>query len=298
MIKPQYSDFQPVRLEDRDLIESYLRRAKRRNCELNFCNFYNWSEIYDYRFTTADGLLLVSLDGGDELLWPTGREVTPEEMAAVSEVMSQAGHHGSFIDIPDDYVAAHRLELEQYFALECNPDDWDYVYAVEKLFHLNGAKLRKKRNHISQFERNYSDWQIIELNPQNAGACIPFVEYLYRDAGMNELQQEDFAAITRAVHYFDHTGLAGLSLYAGGKMAAFAMFSRQNDDTYTVHFEKSDKEIVGSSQVINRATAEFLHGRCTYINREQDLGIQGLRHAKQSYDPDFQIVSYRLIRKN
>lgn len=298
MITMQYPDLIPVDLAGRDAIEAYLRRANRKSCELNFCNMFNWGPVYDYRWAVNDDLLIVALNGGDDLLFPAGRPFLPAELASLSDLMRTAGKAGSFFDVPAEYVEQNRNELELYFELSSTPDDWDYIYSAEKLLHLSGAKLRKKRNHLAQFEREYGNWQIVELDRNRANECIPFIEELYRETGMDEMQQEDFAAVKRAVEFFDRTGILGLGLYVGGRMAAFSMFSRQCDDTYTTHFEKSDKDIRGASQMINRETAAFLHDRCTYINREQDLGVPGLRHAKQSYDPEFQLECFSLRRRN
>jgi len=296
MINLRYDDFRPVNLQDRQLIESYLSRADRMSCELNFCNIFNWGPVYNYRWAINDDLLIISLDGS-ELLFPAGRDIEPAELALISDIFRHNGHDGSFVDIPEKYVLLHRDALAQYFEMDSCEDDYDYIYTVAQLVELSGSKLRKKRNLIGQFEREYSTWSIQELTLESAPECIPFIEYLYRDSGMDDMQKDDFSAVKRAVEFFGRNNIQGLALYVENRMAAFAMFSRQNHDTYTVHFEKNDRDIKGAAQVINHETAKFLQNTCTYINREQDLGIEGLRHAKQSYDPVFMLKNYNLIRK-
>jgi len=296
MITLQYQDFRPVERTDQTVIAGFLARAGRLSCEMNFCNIFHWGPVYDYRWAVNDDLLLISLDRST-LLFPCGRDIRPDELAAVSDLFRAAGHDGNYSDVPDDYVQAHREELEKYFELDTCEDDYDYIYAVDKLVKLSGAKLRKKRNLISQFEREYTTWHVAELTPETAVPCIPFIEYLYRDTGMDDMQQDDFAAIKRAVQYFGQTGIRGLGLYVNNRLAAFSMFSRQNPEAYTVHFEKNDRDIKGSAQVINQQTAKLLQNSCRYLNREQDLGVDGLRHAKQSYDPEFMLKNHHLIRK-
>jgi hypothetical protein len=99
------------------------------------------------------------------------------------------------------------------------------------------------------------------------------------------------------MNYFTELGLQGVKISRGDDMVAFSIFSPLNANMVDVHFEKFDPEVKGSSQVINWETAKFLSGKYKYINREQDLGIEGLRRAKQSYDPEYIVSAYFLERK-
>ena len=105
-------------------------------------------------------------------------------------------------------------------------------------------------------------------------------------------------AVSAAFHgSYRELGLHGLSLLSGGNIEAFAIFSPINSDSWTVHFEKARSDCKGAAQVINQRTAQYLLGKCEYINREQDLGIPGLRQAKQSYLPDRMLKDFLLIPK-
>ncbi|MCX6349564.1 MAG: phosphatidylglycerol lysyltransferase domain-containing protein, partial [Candidatus Aureabacteria bacterium] len=104
-------------------------------------------------------------------------------------------------------------------------------------------------------------------------------------------------AIARAFRYFRELNLEGTVLLAGEKLLAFAIHDRLNRTTAVVHFEKSDPKVKGAAQAINRETARRLRGRYELINREQDMGIAGLRQAKRSYDPETIVTPYMLIRR-
>ena len=101
----------------------------------------------------------------------------------------------------------------------------------------------------------------------------------------------------RALDAFDALGLEGLVLFANGRLAGFSVFDRLNQNTADVHFEKYDPLIKGSAQAINWETARLLQGRYEYINREQDVGIEGLRKSKRSYCPAFTVKTYLLRRR-
>ena len=103
-------------------------------------------------------------------------------------------------------------------------------------------------------------------------------------------------AIGRAIEYFDDLKLEALGLFSSNRLEAYSVFSRFCNDTCLVHFEKSNPEQKGAFQTINHETAKYLKDKCLFINREQDLGLPGLRKAKQSYHPDFMISTYMLIR--
>ena len=104
-------------------------------------------------------------------------------------------------------------------------------------------------------------------------------------------------AINRALNHYCELGFEGLMLMAGNELKAYAVFSRINSNSYTVQFEKADLECKGASQVITNQTAKYLLDKCEFINREQDLGIEGLRHAKQSYMPILMLKDYYLVPK-
>ena len=113
----------------------------------------------------------------------------------------------------------------------------------------------------------------------------------------NSGKNEELLAIGNIFSNFERLNIEGIALFAESKFAAFAIFSRHLDGSYIVHIEKSDKRIKGAAQVINKECAKYLSDKCVYINREQDLGIPGLRHAKKSYAPEFVLINYDFFLK-
>jgi hypothetical protein len=90
--------------------------------------------------------------------------------------------------------------------------------------------------------------------------------------------------------------MGGLIIFVKDRMVSFSIFSRQNQNMADVHFEKYDSEIKGSEQVMCWETAKYLLDKYEYINREEDMGIEGLRQSKRSYDPEFTVKTYKLYR--
>ncbi len=108
---------------------------------------------------------------------------------------------------------------------------------------------------------------------------------------------EESDAMDMAFSHWNDLGLSGLMLMVKDEIVAFAVFSPLSSDTWDVHFEKSDMAFKGAAQMINYETAKFLKGTARYINREQDLGISGLRKAKLSYVPHALIEPYFIVPK-
>lgn len=290
------SAFKKISIEDGAIISAFAHNSQRRGCELNFCNMFNWSQSYDYRWQIYKERLIVILLHGDEILFPAGEFFPPRELAEISDAIRATGHRGRIFDVPEEYIEQFP-EISEYFGVIHSRASWDYIYLTENLHLLSGRKLRKKRNHISQFERQYSNWHVLPVTSGNVRDCESFLESFYKGVELSEMLEEDYLAISTALKFMSGTGIEGLALYVNNTVAAMALFSRQTEDTWTIHFEKADKDVIGASQVINRETAAYLKGRCKYINREQDLGIDGLRHAKESYEPAFMLKRFILERR-
>jgi hypothetical protein len=192
------------------------------------------------------------------------------------------------------YLTAYP-ECEQYFSIHPERDYAEYIYDVDRLCRLNTPKLHKKKNLISQFERAFPDYRITPLTLEKQLLALTMARHqLERQKPFSSGLAMEFEAMEKAFFYFDLLGLEGIALMIGDQMAAFSVFSLLNPEAYNVQFEKSDFEYKGAAQVINQQTALYLRDRCRYINREQDLGIRGLRQAKKSYDPEKILIPHTL----
>ena len=276
-------NFKPVELTDGTIFREKFSLLDRRSCECNFNNLFFWSEVYDEQFIEVEGRLLVCAFAINEAMFPVGAYFSPAELAYILKTLCCSQKLCGWIyDVPEPYVEEHRAELEQYFIVETSEDYYDYIYSTQSLVELHGEKLNKKRNLIHQFHSEYPDARTEELTVQNAPEVLQFALHIndLLSAGTDTLEDEN-GALHRTMNHVGELSAEGLILReGGGKIIAFAVFSRTNSDTYDVHFEKADRDYKGSSQVINQLTAELLYKRgVKYINREQDLGLPGLRRA-------------------
>lgn len=293
-------DFQIVRLSDREKLLPFYQFAHSRGCEYSFVNLYIWGR-QEYAIV-GDCLVVFAHWGGRSVYaYPVG----PGEKRPVLELlMDDAAQRG----IPMRLAGMTRemaAQLQEMFPgkLECMPtrDTFDYIYEIDRLADLKGKKLQQKRNHINRFLDRFPDWQTVPMTPENLKDCRAMAENWYA----RRLQDDPHAdyrleqnALARAFDAFTPLQMEGLLLYGGGELIAFTMGNRIRPDTFDVNFEKAYADLPGAYPMINREFVRCLREKypdLRYINREDDMGLPGLRRSKESYHPDQMVEKYMAI---
>ena len=281
-------------LSDRQMVQIYIEKYAPMSCEYNFANLFCWQEAYQYSWRLYKGRLVI-YDGVNQCAFmPLGESLPPDELAGMCRELLLTGLEPCIGLVPDSYLNQYP-GCDHYFSVTPERDYAEYIYSVDSLCQLNSTKLHKKKNLISQFERLYPAYEIKVLSKKNQDAARAFSrDLLDGQEEVSHTLEAEFMAMEKAFDNFADLGLEGLALMVDDRMAAFSIFSPLNPSTYNVQFEKSDFYFKGAAQVINQQTALFLQDKCQYINREQDLGIKGLRQAKMSYEPEKLLVPHTL----
>jgi hypothetical protein len=178
------------------------------------------------------------------------------------------------------------------FGITEDRDNADYIYSVEKLCELPGRHLSSKRNHIKHFERN-GEWEFIPVTGDTE-AARDFVDEFYREKNDPELADEA-GAIEEMFNNYRELGFIGGLLYQKGEPVAFTAGTKLDNEVFDTHFEKALPGVEGAYTMVNREFARLVHARLPeilYFNREEDMGIEGLRRAKESYHPDILLMKY------
>jgi len=297
MQKIKLENFSPVTLADKKTILPQLLANDVFFCDYSFQNLFMCGDIFKTSWLFHDERLWIYNGYDDLMLMPVGKALSLPELVAVSDMLRREGKSGNFVLVDQDFVK-NNAALEQFFKVDIDRDNGDYIYASQKLVDLPGNKLHKKRNLINQFMVLYPDYLCQPLQPSDLDACLRLAEKWCRQRVCQELDfDHETSALKRALHHFGDLELQGLKISHGGELFAFSVFSQLNSDMADVHFEKFDPEIKGIGQVINWETAKNLSAKYKYINREQDLGIEGLRQAKKSYSPEYVVSAFFLERK-
>lgn len=183
-------------------------------------------------------------------------------------------------------------EMRERFVLEPNRDSFDYVYNREDLATLKGNKYQQKRNHVNRFMKTFPNWEYKSATPELIKLCIEKEHEWYElnDDYKHQDIDNERQALLFAMNHAEEIGIKGGVLFVDGNIIAFTFGFPINHKTFGVHFEKADINYTGAFTVINQMFAKDIPAEFEYINREEDLGIEGLRKAKTSYNPAFLIT--------
>ncbi len=286
MEQNEHIDFHLVTVADKSLFESYMLSSEEQNCDLNFANIFCWSDTYRSEVAEVGGFLVVRFDveGKRCYMQPVGE-------GDKREVVERLRHDAFLQRTPLRLYGlsqAWRTFLEENypseFAFDASRALCDYIYSVKDLAELPGRRYQPKRNHINRFVARY-DWFAEPLSESNIKDCVALNNRWLQGREVGETERAEQRAICRAFDNFENLGLRGLVLYANGAPVAFSYGTPINKKTFCTHIEKHDGEVEGAATMINRLMAQSLDEEFEYVNREDDLGLEGLRFAKLSYHP-------------
>lgn len=296
--------FRDIDYSDRELVQGFTLRAECRNCDFNFVNLMSWRFLYDTQIALHRDMLIIRFrfDGKPAYLPPLPPpDYTPADCAALLlELIAETRAEGQEFKVMgacECMLNLFRDVLPGHFQAVADRSFTDYIYSREALATLGGKKLQSKRNHANRFEREYPDYEYHALTPDLVGECWRLEEeWAARHQGMNaRLDADDEQHSMRRVfkHWQELQPIGGV-ITVGGKVVAFTFGAPINYDTFDVCCEKADIDYEGAYAIINREFVRRLPSQFTLINREEDLGLEGLRRAKLSYQPTILLDKYTI----
>lgn len=284
-------DFKKVELGDKKVLDSFfLTNELIDYSAYNFLNIFIYRNILNYEWCIFEDLLLVYSKRENVFYLPIYKErklLEYDKFLKITEVLKAQYPNSSYLLVPEVFINANKEKLEKNFKVKEDEKYFDYVYSTSDLANLNGKDYHNKRNLISQFDRLFSNYTYEKLSESDYDECFKLAkiwcEYkTCEDFGFTH----ETSALKECFLNFNNLNFGGEKLIVDGKIGAFSVYSQHRADTFLVSFEKYHPLIKGASQVINKITALELSNKCVFLNREQDLGIEGLRKAKKSYMPE------------
>ena len=283
-------EFKDITVEDKDTITSFTMNSCRRNCDLSFSNLCSWRFMYNTKFAVIDNFLVFKfwLHGRVSYMMPVGQGDPEKEL--IEKLIEDSQLEGEPLRLMG-VCQGMKKRLNDIrpgkFEFTTNRDYSDYIYLRSDLATLTGKKFQSKRNHINRFKKEYT-YKYVPITPDRVQECL-YLEAEWCKA--NDCDKQDGTgnerqAIVFALEHFEELGLSGGILYANDKIVAFTFGMPINKETFGVHVEKADTTVDGAYAMINFEFANHIPETFTYINREEDLGIEGLRKAKLSYQPE------------
>jgi len=287
-----------IKLEDKALFNSYFHKYPPQTSEFTFTNLYMWRNFYGFNFMEwKDHLLLFSRDifeakkipasGNKKALYffpPIGPNPA-EIIVSLFENLKEVEFHRVPERISEDIRNHSKFSSLSIDILE-DRDNWDYVYETEKLRNLPGNQYRQNRRWLNKFLENYDyEFKILTENEVELIKKLQLEWCILRECEDDEGLKEEELAIYDALDNFLALDFQGAIICIDDKCAAYTFGEMLNPETMVIHVEKAHMDYEGAYQAINNLFLKNSFEEVIYVNREQDLGVPGLRRAKESYKP-------------
>lgn len=279
--------FKTIHPSDRELLTSFIFPCERRDSSLSVGNLCCWQFLNGSSYAVVDGQLVIrfrfsdnrtlyTLPGGEQ------RKVIGRLAELAAAEQSPLYLYGMVPEmrlfLAEEFPGAFEYrEMREYF---------DYLYLKRDLSLLQGKYFQSKRNHVNKFRKTY-DYRFVPMTAETVPGCIRMYDRWCeeRHCQGDESLAHERKALLYGMNCFRELGLSGGTLWVDGEVIAFTFGSPINRDTFCIHAEKALARYEGAYNVINQEFAAYLPDRYVYLNREEDLGLEGLRKAKLSYRP-------------
>ncbi len=298
-------DFKRIELSDKTWIEPLLAMGNQRGSEYTFSNNFIYRKIYGIEIARVNQYYVVHSSRQDEThkpsyLFPSGSgDIKP----VIEELRRDADRRGEpfrMHAITKENRALLEMQFPDTFVFTETRDSFDYIYESEAFITLAGKKLHSKRNFINRFQTEHEGaWSYEAITSDNIDECWKMNVRWCEQYGCGDDPDlaEEACAVRNCFNNFQALGLSGGLLRLNGEVIAFTMGRPLNSDTFIVHIEKAFHEIAGAYPMINQQFVSHNCEKFQYVNREDDVGDEGLRKAKLSYKPAILLEKFALTEQ-
>lgn len=282
--------FRDICLKDKKVFEKYKKNWQIENAEMSFQHLYLWGRNGWVQVAESDGFLFIKMHYKGEsalMLPPIPESLEFDYSVAIKDAVDyfcKTKQEITFYSICEPF----KKYFDEYkgFERESLENSWDYVYSAESLITLKGKKYHSKRNFINRLKQNFPDFVYEDYKEDDYAECMELYDkwkLTHNDETIDRYDERD--SVKRALLNMDELDLKGGVIRIDGKIVAFTVGGMLTDYMGHIHIEKAENDIDGLYPAINQLFAERNFKGLTYINREEDMGLEGLRKAKESYYP-------------
>ncbi|EYE88864.1 hypothetical protein Q428_05675 [Fervidicella metallireducens AeB] len=291
-------------LENKDLFNEYINAYRYDISDINFTNLFIWRKLYDFKYEVINDFLCISGNYYNEpfVFFPLTKHnydlgQLEKTIRELENKFLNKGYRFKIKFVPENLKnLLEKININKYRFVE-DTDNNDYIYLSEDLINLKGRKYHTKKNHLNHFLRSYN-FEYKSLNKDLIEDCYSLVKKLKGEfVSPNEsmLIENEEIAIHEALNNFDKLDFKGAAILIDNKLEAFTLGEKLNEDTMVIHIEKGNYKYRGIYQAINQMFCESEAKGYKYINREEDMGFDYLRKAKESYYPVKLLTKYDVI---
>lgn len=290
-------NFETIKTEHIELYKKYYKESLENSCENAFANLIIWREAYNNMIDEQEGILFIKSGNkpNERFRLPVGGDLK-RGIEILKEYTNGEPLHFWAQEGPklDEFLEIFGEE----YNVAPNRDAFDYIYRAEDLAELSGKKYHSKRNHINAFSKTHQ-WRYAEITGKDISAVLETAQRWYneKEQPLEKSLTFEKKGIEILLNEKDKLQISGGAVYVEDKMVAFTLGSAINDKVFDIHIEKALKDYPEAYTVINREFAKTVAQNYEYINREDDMGLEGLRRAKLSYRPNKLLEKYSLVEK-
>lgn len=288
--------FKKITLDDAELLNDFLRHTDELTCELSFANLLVWQPLYNNCYCIEDGILYLKSYDEDIVTYslPFG-----DIQKGMNSIIDHCGN-----PYPDIWAQEgprfqqFKALYGKYYDIFESRNEFDYIYNSADLINLSGKKYHSKRNHISAFSKQF-DWHYEDITADNIDKVKKCAAIWYGQSAdrMDDELKNEMQGVSLMLDNMTALDIKGGAIVINGEVVAFTLGSPINQNIYNIHVEKAIRGYETSYTVINREFASRYAKDYKYINREDDLGIEGLRKSKLSYHPEIILPKYICTKK-
>jgi len=286
--------FHHLALSDRETMQAVTLPSGRRNCNYTFANLMGWQFWYNTEVCVHENAVVLryTFDGQRAYMVCTSEALSLELIEALFD---DSNGDLTLIGLEDSQVTQLSI-INCQLSINIEPvrDQYDYIYCRTDLAMLHGRHLDAKRNHIHRFRAEHPDFEYRPLTPEFFDECRRLTEIWQEEKDASDTIDVEKQVMETIFSNWDALGMIGGSIFVDGRMVAFTYGSAVTTDTFDVCVEKADRHVEGAFAIINQQFAEHLPEQYIYLNREEDMGIPGLRRAKLSYQPEI-LLTYNVV---
>ncbi|MEE1187157.1 MAG: phosphatidylglycerol lysyltransferase domain-containing protein [Acutalibacteraceae bacterium] len=279
-------EFKKATKDDYSTVCSYLKNSKVPICDFTPGAFIMWHKFYDVEFSLCDDFLYLR-DGGSipSYFIPVG-EGDFEKAVKKLTPFAKGGKLNFNCVTVDKLILLRQIFGRKYTKYKFNRDAADYIYTADSMVTFAGKKLSAMRNHVNRFKKDYPDYRFIKMSESNFDRVRDYL----RDFALTKGEQDseakaEYDGIYNLIDNIDYTDWCGGFIELDGKIIAISI-GEYIGDTLVIHVEKADVSYSGCYQImVNEFAKAFVREGIKYINREDDIGLEGLRKSKLAYRP-------------
>jgi hypothetical protein len=287
-------NFEPITLDKQKEYSKHFALCSQKASDYSFVNLWGWAGEYGLSWAWSDNLVWIKQTVPEEMLWaPVGDWESVDWKKCFSEYFDS---ETLFDRMPEKLLNLWEDRFNHLISFDESRGHWDYVYSVSELIELKGKRFHKKKNLLNQFRKHY-DFEYVPFGTQMIHKAIELQEdwCIWRDCESSDLLSAENRTISKILTQWETIkNLTGGAIIVNQKMAGYTIAESLTDDTLVIHFEKGNPDYKGIYQAINQMFLKHSGNTFEFVNREQDLDIQGLRKAKLSYHPVDFIKKYKI----